>query len=105
MNTDVTAAELDAAAKSDKRILPSDIDALMKRVEYKTIVPEGTTTTLVIAMLDGKFRLSIGESACVDPANFNAEIGERFAKGHAETRAKDALWEMEGYRLYREINN
>lgn len=34
-------------------------------------------------------------SACVDPANFDMEIGRRICCD----RIKDKLWELEGYRL------
>ena len=86
------------------RVTPDIIDSLKNRVTYQTIIPEGSTTTLVIAWLDGKFRLAIGESACVDPANFDAEIGERIAKEKAERMATEQLWMSEGYNLFRQIN-
>lgn len=41
----------------------------------------------------------IGESACVDPANFDETIGKEIAK-------KDAInnmWMLEGYRLQNEL--
>ena len=43
----------------------------------------------------------IGRGACVDPANFDLEIGRNVARQQVE----DKLWELEGYRLQFEINN
>jgi len=36
-----------------------------------------------------------GEGSCVDPANFDLEIGRKVARQDAETQ----LWRLEGYRL------
>ena len=51
-------------------------------------------------ILDGKFFLATGFSACVNAENFDAEIGERMARGNAEKSAENKLWELEGYRLF-----
>lgn len=37
----------------------------------------------------------IGKGACVDPANFDLEVGRKVARQQAENK----LWELEGYRL------
>jgi hypothetical protein len=86
------------------RIKLDHINTLAERITYKFIVPDGTTTTLCIAFLDEAFRLAIGESACVDPRNYNPKIGKKIAKEKAVKLAIDALWELEGYRLYRKIH-
>lgn len=41
----------------------------------------------------------VESSACVDPANFDVEIGRKICREHAETR----LWELEGYVAQDEI--
>ncbi len=46
------------------------------------------------------FFLATGFSACVNAENFEAEIGERMARGNAEKSAENKLWELEGYRLF-----
>jgi hypothetical protein len=47
----------------------------------------------------------IGRGACVDPANFNIEIGKKVAREQAENK----LWELEGYllqnKLYKETTS
>ena len=80
------------------RITLDRIKQLMAGVDYKVRVIDGTTTTHAVAMLDG-FSLAVGMSACVDPANFNAELGEKYAILDAEKKAQDKLWELEGYAL------
>ena len=82
------------------RVTSQQIDVLMNEVTYVTVQPAGSTSTFVHAYLDGKFFLGSGHSACVSPENFNAELGERIARGKAETLARDKLWELEGYLLY-----
>ena len=41
----------------------------------------------------------IGRGACVDPANFDIEIGRRVAREQAENK----LWELEGYLLQNKL--
>ena len=90
--------------QSNTRITPAQIDALMVRVSFIAEHTPGTTSTHVHAFLDGKFYLASGHSACVDPANFNAELGIKYAKQRAETACRDKLWELEGYALYKAVN-
>lgn len=96
--------EIQTKGLTAPRITPAMIDALMARVTHVLDVPYGTTSTFAHAYLDGRFFLASGHSACVSPENFDAEIGERIAKSKAESAARDKLWELEGYRLYRELN-
>jgi hypothetical protein len=81
------------------RITKERIDSLMNRVVYRFDQPEGTTSTLAHAFLDGDFLLATGHSACVSKANFNAESGRKWAQAKADTLARDKLWELEGYAL------
>lgn len=101
---DITSTELAAAGKTGPRVTREQIQALMSKVEYRADVPEGTTTTFVHAFLNGTFFLASGFSACVDPANFVAAIGERIAMEDAMKKAEQALWLLEGYKLYAELN-
>ncbi len=100
MSKAVTEQELAEKAVAP-RVTKADIDALKERVTYTVEQrPGGTTSTFVHAFLDGKFFLATGFSACVNAENFNAEIGERLARGNAEKHAENKLWELEGYRLF-----
>ncbi|OCY22669.1 Gp49 family protein [Acinetobacter pittii] len=100
MTKDVTEQELVEKSVAP-RVTKTQIDALMERVTYTVEqCPGGTTSTFVHAFLDGKFFLATGFSACVNAENFDAEIGERMARGNAEKHAENKLWELEGYRLF-----
>lgn len=81
------------------RVTKERIDALMARVVYRFDQPEGTTSTLAHAFLDGGFLLATGHSACVSRENFNAELGRSMARDQAEEKARDELWKLEGYAL------
>lgn len=81
------------------RITKERIDFLMGNVIYRFDQPEGTTSTLAHAFLDGDFLLATGHSACVSKANFNAESGRKWAQAKADILARDKLWELEGYAL------
>jgi hypothetical protein len=52
---------------------------------------DGTHTTCRITTRHGSRHT--GESACLDPANYNREIGEQIA----HKNALDKLWDLEGY--------
>lgn len=54
----------------------------------------GTTLTVVCVTLKNGYTVT-GESACVDPTNFNKELGEKYALQAAITK----LWSLEGYLL------
>lgn len=82
------------------RILPSQIAALISRVNH-TYVIQGTST-FCHAFLDDKFYLVTGHSACVSPENFDAGIGRKVAYDNMVVAMTNKLWELEGYRLYKE---
>lgn len=60
----------------------------------------GDSTTIVCeAFLPNGFSVGSGKSACVDPANFDYELGCQYAKENAEADAKNTIWQLEGYLL------
>lgn len=58
----------------------------------------GTKTTVCVITLPNGFEV-VGTSACVDPKNYDHEVGTKYAK----QRAIDKIWELEGYRLQSNI--
>ena len=75
------------------------IKKLTDSLDYKFERVASTTVTGCWAFLPNGFKVGYGESACVDPANFDSELGKKYAKERAEQAAKDKLWELEGYLL------
>ena len=74
------------------KVTKDSIEAKIAKVDY-LVLPESTVTLCNITLKNG---YSVrGESACVDPRNFNFEIG----KGLAYKQAFDRLWPLEGYLL------
>lgn len=80
------------------RVSQEQIESLMAQLEYKTHIVDGTNTTMAIALFNG-FSVATGQTACVDPENFNEELGRKYAIQNAENAARDKLWELEGWRL------
>ena len=68
------------------------LEALVERVYYHR-VPDTTVTICAITLKNG-FTV-VGESACIDPENFNHSIGEQVAYNNAFEK----LWQLEGYRI------
>lgn len=77
----------------------SHIQALLDTVTYQFSRVGYTTVTGCWAFLPNGFKIAYGESACVNPANFDAELGKKYAKERAEYAATQELWKLEGYLL------
>lgn len=74
----------------------NDIQAKVKKTTY-TVLPDGKTTICQLHMENG-YTIN-GQSACVDPANYNQALGEKYAYEDAINKA----WPLEGYLLAEEI--
>lgn len=69
------------------------IDKIVEATEFKTQTVYGKTT-IVSAKLPNGFVIT-ESSSCVDPANYDEEIGEDICKD----RIINKIWELEGYKL------
>ena len=83
---------------SNIKVSKERIDRLMKTAEIKTWTVFGKCT-IVAAKLENGFIIT-ESSACVDPANFDAAMGERICKD----KIRDRLWELEGYALQKGLH-
>jgi hypothetical protein len=81
----------DTAALPD-RITIDHLNSIIVAEQFER--PIGTTLTICILSLRNGFTVT-GESACVDPANFDKTKGEEIARANAF----DKLWPLEGYLL------
>lgn len=48
-------------------------------------------------MMPDGYQVGYGQSACVDPNDFNQTLGECMAKKECMANSRNKLWEMEGY--------
>lgn len=99
-------AEFVEAGSIYPKVEASTLDKLMEQVTVSTYIVEGTTTTVATAMLKVgavNFTLCNEFTACVDPRNFNAELGAKFARLKALEVARNKLWELEGYALAKQM--
>ncbi len=85
------------------RVTPERIDALVASLTFETARVPNTTSTIATARLPNGFVAAIGHSACVSPANFDAEMGKKLAITDAGKKARDALWQFEGYVLAQKL--
>lgn len=83
LNTRVDALEF-------PRVTPESLQAVITGEEYFV---SGTLTICTLLLRNG-FKV-IGESACVDPRNFDEAIGRTYARKNAESH----IWKLEGYAL------
>lgn len=90
----MTNEELDKAIaeRPYEKVTKEGIEARIKKVDY--MVLPNSTVTICNLVLENGFSVR-GESACVDPRNFNMEIGQQLA--HRDAFAK--MWSLEGYSM------
>jgi hypothetical protein len=79
------------------KVTQEQIDALFDQAEQQEYVFFGKNYVLCVQLSNG-FTVT-GEGSCVDPANFNLEIGRRIAT----QKIKSKLWELEGYLLQQRL--
>lgn len=85
------------------RVLPELIDDLVDRLSFHTYVIPGTTVTVAAAIGPGNIVVALGKSGAASAANFNEVIGRNRAVSRAKDAARNQLWELEGYRLKRNL--
>ena len=88
--------ENDLSVKNTQKIFVDYIDTLITGEDYY-VFPETTVTVCILKLKNG-FAV-VGESACVNKENFDAEEGRNWARENA----KDKIWKLEGYSMKNEI--
>lgn len=83
---------------SNIKVSKERIEHLMKTATYEVRTVFGKCT-IVAAKLENGFIIT-ESSACVDPANYDAAMGERICKD----KIRDRLWELEGYALQKGLH-
>lgn len=85
------------AIELPNKITKESLDHLVAQsdVTYNNLA--GTLTHCMVALPCG-FQVT-GESACVDPANYDKELGEKYAL----EQAVEKLWPLEGYLLANDL--
>lgn len=78
------------------KVTQDAITARIAKVDY-LVRPNDTTLTICLLTCDNGIVVT-GESACIDPAEFNAELGQRIAFKNAV----DKLWFPMGFLLAEE---
>ena len=84
-------AQAVVATKTAPKVTKESIEARIKGTRYLT---DGTLTICIIEMANG-FK-AVGKSASASPANFDREVGCRYAYEDAFR----SLWQFEGYLLW-----
>lgn len=96
--TPVTENELKAHQEKigGKRVTLDALKANIAKEEFHVF--PGSQLTVCVLTLQNGFTVT-GESACADPAMFNAEIGQKIARENAERK----IWPLMGYALKEEM--
>lgn len=79
-------------------ITNEEIDEILENCEICTFKAFDKCTVVAVKLPNG-FVLT-ASSACVDPSNYDEEIGKQICLNKIE----DKLWELEGYSLQNELN-
>jgi hypothetical protein len=97
--------EIQAKGRVAPRVTLADIEAVIRSENYFTArdgcegagapySDELSLLTFCVLVLENGFTVT-GESACVSPENFDAEIGRKIAR----QKAIDKMWPLLGYEL------
>lgn len=92
MNEQQIEHEIQRKGLTAPRLEPAQIDRAIAGEDYHVFA--GSQLTVCCLTLRNGFTV-IGESACASPANFDAELGRKIARN----KARDKIWELEGYLL------
>lgn len=74
-------------------------DFIKNKIVNEIYIKIGEKTTVCLLVLKNGFEIP-GYSACVDPKNFDCEIGKKLAYEDAISK----LWGFEGYLLQENLN-
>lgn len=85
-------AQIQAKGLTAPRLTKELIDSVIFDEQYH-VFPGSQLTVCCLTLVNG-FTVT-GESACVSPENFDAQIGRDIARRNA----RDKIWALEGYRL------
>lgn len=94
--------EIEDKGLNGPRVHKEQIEALKGKLVF-TFGRISETRIICSAYLDG-FAVADGFAACVDPKNFDEQIGMKIAHKNCVHAAHEKLWEFEGYRLSRSLN-
>ena len=97
MNEQKIEQEIQDKKLTAPRLTPDLIDATIASEAYHVF--EGSQLTVCCLTLLNGFTVT-GESACASPENFNAELGQKIARGNA----RDKIWALEGYLLKQKLS-
>lgn len=104
MNEQQIESEIQAKGLTAYRVTPEDIDDIIVGDDYHVF--PGTTVTVCCLKLKNGF-VVVGQSACISPANFDAELGRSIAR----SRARQKIWDLVAYAamdlgedLYKELS-
>lgn len=100
----IAEAEIVAAGLTAPRVTAEQIQALMNKLTWRYEHHESPQIIFAHAFLDG-FYLATGFSKPVSAENFRAEMGMKYAQAQAEGKARDKLWELEGWALHSRLSN
>lgn len=73
-------------------------EVLKSKIIGEQYMRMGQKTTICVLTMANGFEV-VGQSACVDPANFNYELGKKYAYENAFNK----LYELEGYLLQSQL--
>ena len=81
-------------------VTQAQINEILEKSEKEVFHAVFGKQCIVVVKLPNGFTI-VGESACVDPANYDSQIGYDLAMKRIETK----LWELEGYKLQTEVGD
>ena len=96
MNNEQIEKEIQEKGLTSPRVTVDSIKQVVNKEHYHRF--QGTTLTICVFELKNGFTVT-GESACVDPKNFDVILGQKIAYDNAFNK----IWALEGYLLQNQL--
>lgn len=96
-------AKILARRLSAPRVLPEQIVELVSQLSFHTHVIPGTTVTIAAAIAPGNIVVALARSDDTGNASLDEAVGRKIAISRATDAARRHLWELESYRMKRNL--
>lgn len=95
-------AEIVAAGLTAPRVTADQIQSLIDQLTWRYEHEAGSRHTFAHAFLDD-FYIATGHNAPISRENFDATLGQKYAREQAEGKAREKFWGHEGYALAKSL--
>lgn len=88
-----------------KQAAYDDVNATVEALRYEVFPIPNTAQTIAVAIAPNTKVIGVGLAGCIDPADYDPEVGKTVAIAKAKADASTTLWTIKAYNIANEIPN